>query len=736
MRRLWRCVLCFSMFSSFGFGVWAAPLALPRVQGQIVLDGKSDEPAWQRITPLPLTMFQPVQGSQPSERSEIRIAYDDHFLYASAQFYDSDPASISANSLYRDRWNGDDTFELILDTFNDNENALKFVTTPNGIRHDEAIFNDATGSDPFNINWNTVWDVAVQKTDQGWFAEIRIPFSSLRFQPQNGKIVMGLSAYRYIARKNETDIFPARDRHFERAVFRPSLAQDVSMEGIQSKKPFYVSPYVLAGLDQSTSINPADRGYRLDGGATDEFGGDAKLSLSSDLTLDLTGNTDFAQVESDELQVNLNRFSLFFPEKRPFFQERASLFDFPTGRSGTLFYSRRIGLDDEGNPVRIFAGGRLSGRLAGWDLGMLDMQTGESDVNPSENFGVLRMRRPVLNDASFAGGIFTSRMGIDGSHSLSYGLDSKLRLTKSDWLTLEAAQTVDEEESVRPGIFSSGMARMLLERPTQTGWGYRAGYTFSGPDFNPAIGFLERRDFSLLESRIAYGKEGNKDSIFQHQNFSLSQYAYLRNEDESVESSLNWLAWEVNFKRGQYLYIAPQVSYESVRKPFALSSSAYVPAGNYQSFGIDSDFNTPWGRKLGLEVSGFYGGYFGGRRLGMRFWPRWYVSKFLELSGDFWFSHADFPDRNQSFDFKVLRFRTNIALNTRYSISSLLQYSSSDHSAGVNVRFRYNPSEGNDIYVVYNQGFDTDRIDMLPRPPQTTARSFLIKYVHMFNFAS
>lgn len=711
------------------------PMRLQRIDAAITLDGFSDEPAWQRIEPLPLTMYEPTTGGKPSERSEIRIGYDNNYLYASARFYDSDPNGVRANSLYRDRWIGDDTFELVLDTFNDNENALHFSTTPNGIRFDEAVFNDASGSDPFNINWNTVWDVAAKETKEGWFAEMRIPFSSLRFQPVNGQVIMGLTAFRFIVRKNETDIFPARRPELERAVMRPSVARDVLLEGINAKRPLYVSPYVLAGLGQSSVVGPLGRSYQMQNDSTDEAGGDAKLSLNSDLTMDLTANTDFAQVESDDLQINLNRFSLFFPEKRPFFQERASLFDFPTGRSGQLFYSRRIGLDEAGNPVRIFGGARLSGRVSQWDVGFLDMQTGSSDATPSENFGVLRMRRSLLNDASYAGGMMTSRIGADGTRSISYGLDSTLRFWGKDTLSVGLAQTLDQVASTRDSAFGSGMIRTQWERPARTGWGYRAGATYSGPDFDPDIGFLERKDFSLLDLRLAYGIEGKGNARYRVQNFSVNQFAYFRNSDHSLESSDFWTTWEVNLKSGHYLNLSPNMVYENVRTPFSLSPTVQIPAGTYTNPTLETDYNTPYGHSVGMEISNFVGGFFDGQRYGVRVWPRWYASRFLELSGDFWYSHAVFPDRHQTFDATLLRLRANVAFNTRYSVSSFLQYSSVDAAAGVNIRFRYNPREGNDIYVVYNQGFDTDNPNLFPLPPRNSGRTLLVKYVHMFDFS-
>ncbi|MFQ5569319.1 MAG: DUF5916 domain-containing protein, partial [Rhodothermales bacterium] len=389
--------------------------SLPRLDGPVDLDGMSDEAAWEAIDPLPLTMYQPSFQGELSERTEIRVAYDTEYLYAAGRFYDSDRSGIRSNSLYRDRYSGDDTFGLVLDTFNDNENALWFYTSPAGVRFDSAVANDAeyNAGPPINESWNTHWDVATTQNEEGWFAEMRIPYSSLGFQANDGRVVMGLIAYRFIARKNERQIFPAVPPNWNMGFAKPSVAQDVMLEEVASQKPLYVTPFTLGGFRRTAHLDEAESAYHLKDKMTPEVGLDLKYNLTNNLTLDATINTDFAQVEADDQQVNLSRFSLFFPEKRQFFQERAGIFAFNFG-SDRLFHSRRIGLH-EGETVRILGGARMVGRLGNWDVGLIDMQTARSTALPSENFGIFRARRQVLNPYSYAGGIITSRLGDDGS---------------------------------------------------------------------------------------------------------------------------------------------------------------------------------------------------------------------------------------------------------------------------------------------------------------------------------
>ncbi|HEY4612554.1 MAG TPA: DUF5916 domain-containing protein, partial [Bacteroidota bacterium] len=395
-------------------------MELQRINGNITLDGLSDEPAWEAITPLPMTMYLPVFEGQTTERTEIRVAYNDEYIYVSGRLYDSDPSGIRINSLYRDRYNGDDAFAIYLDTFNDNENALWFFTTPSGIRGDLAVSGD--DEVPANESWNTFWDVATTVTAEGWFAEIRIPLSSLRFRELDGKVVMGLTVTRFISRKNERVTFPAIPPKF--SFRKPSVAQDVVLRGIHSSKPFYVTPYALAGVSRTALRDGQSVGYSYIRDPRNELGIDAKYSLTDNLTLDATINTDFAQVEVDDQQINLTRYSLFYPEKRQFFQERASLFSFDQGDGNLLFHSRRIGLTDNGEPVRILGGGRLVGKVGDWDMGVIDMHTAPDGASAlSENFGVLRLRRPVFNEYSYLGGMMTSRVDKNGTYNFGYGLD-------------------------------------------------------------------------------------------------------------------------------------------------------------------------------------------------------------------------------------------------------------------------------------------------------------------------
>ncbi len=482
-----------------------------RITGEIVLDGRADEPAWQGVAPLPLVQQLPDYGHPLVRETEIRIAYDDEFLYVAGMMLD-DQADILGPSLKRDMLSpNNDYVGIVLDSFNDNENGLAFFTTPSGIRLDMTISNDAQPTTPdampFNDSWDTFWDVAVVRDDRGWYAEFRIPFTSLRFQVDDGRVVMGFITWRYSARRGEVDIFPDFEASWGGlSGFKVSRGADILFEGIESRRSSYLTPYLLGGAGFSNDLNDAETEYVREENRIGEIGLDFKYSLTSNLTLDLTYNTDFAQVEADDQQVNLTRFSIFFPEKRRFFQERSNVFEVSLGGPNRLFHSRRIGLDDE-RQIPIIGGLRLVGRVGDWDVGVIDMQTEEDPRGelPSENFGVVRLRRQVFNPNSNIGAIVTSRYGRDGSWNFLYGLDGIFRLRGEDYLTMVWAQSFAEGASNRAGSFDPSRFRINLERRTIDRFFYSLSVSGAGEAFDPGVGFDMREDFTSAFYRAGYG---------------------------------------------------------------------------------------------------------------------------------------------------------------------------------------------------------------------------------------
>ena len=706
----------------------ATPIEITRLDGPINIDGLSNEPAWQRVPAWLPVQYEPDNGADPTEKTEFLVAYDADHIYFALRGYDSNPEGIRANTLYRDRLSGDDHFEIMLDTFNDNETAVLFTTTPTGIRKDAAISNDASGGGIASGGWingdfNTFWDVETVVNEAGWFAEIRVPFSSLRFPTREEVVVMGITLQRKVARKTERVVFPPVPSIANWAFLKPSLGQKILLRGIRPKRPVYVTPYGLGGVGQ-TFGDPSGRTNSFER----EAGVDIKYRILNDLTMDVTVNTDFAQVEADDQQVNLTRFSLFIPEKRQFFQERAGIFDFRTGGLSRLFHSRRIGLTDAGRRVRLLGGMRLVGRSGLWDVGLLDIQTAESDGLPSENFGVFRVRRQVLNAYSYAGAMATSRLGLDGNYNVAYGLDGVFRVRGDDYLTLQWAQSFDEEQADH-GL-GSGRLTVELERRRRREWGYNTVLAWAGQSYEPGIGFTQRNDFTLLDNTLSYTWLPGEASPLIWHTLGVRGFAFVRNGERTIESAEVGPEWDFSAKSGEGGSLEVKMSYEDLQMPFALSEEAVVPPGSYTFFRAAASYHVSHTRLFQVrpqaEIGTFYDGW--NIRLGIR--PIWYVSPHLELAASYRYDRIRFPTRDQRFHAHLVQVRIGTALNTKVSTNAFLQYNSTADALSANVRFRYNMREGNDLWIVYSEGLTAEPHRRL----QPDTRTILLKYTHTFQF--
>lgn len=711
---------------------------IPRISG-IIFDGKVDEPVWETIVPVPMIQYEPNAGAPPTEKTEIRFAYDDQYFYGSIRAYDSDPNGVRATSLYRDRIRGSDHFEIVLDTYNDNENAYIFTTTPTGLRSDAAISNDATGGTISSGSWlnrdfNTFWDAESTVTDEGWFAEIRIPFSSLRFQEVDGKVIMGLTAQRKVARKLERLVYPAIPPITNWAFLRPSLAQKIEFSDIKPSKKLYVTPYVLVGIEGSNQLNQMETGYTGKTEFQKEIGGDIKFSISNNLTADFTINTDFAQAEADDQLVNLTRFSLFFPEKRQFFQERASVFDFRTGGLSRLFFSRRIGLTDDGRQVPIYGGVRMIGRMKTWDLGFMNMQTQSLDSTPSENFGVLRVRRRVFNQNSFVGGMFTSRIDTKGNKNLAYGIDGLIRLFGDDYLTVQWAQTFDSlTEDGGAENFKSGRLALDLNRRRRRGFGYNIGTILSGPNYNPGVGFVDRNDFKFGTVALSHTWLRQEGAFIWHK-LEILGNTYVNNQDHEVLSAESGPEWTFSRRNLDSGGIGVKWVYENLLEEFKLSDEVSIPIGTYDFYRIKGSYRIAGDNRLStgiqLETGSFYDGWLNS----VTITPSWYLSKHFQFNLEYTYSHADFADRDELFEFHITRLRIGTAVNRKISTNALVQYNSTADLFSANIRFRYNFREGQDLWVVLNGGMNTNRLDYNPELPVVDTQSVLVKYIHTFIF--
>ena len=716
-------------------------LVIPTLEGAIRLDGVLDDEAWAGVPVYEFTSHWPAFGNEPTERTELLVTHDDQYVYFGFRNFDSEADAIRVTSLKRDDMDfpSQDTCGVILDSFNDNETALGFFTNAAGLRADSAVAHDGEfrGEIPWTGEYDTFWDVAVHRDASGWFAEFRIPLSSLRYQTIDGEVTMGLLANRLIARKGELVTFPAVSPMFGFfSLIKPSLAKDVVFHGLERQTPVYLTPYLLTGVGQ----------YRLDDGVAIsdehnlvlEVGADLKYPISSNLTIDLTLNTDFAQVEADNQQINLNRFSLFFPEKRRFFLERSSIFQFPMTGFDRVFHSRRIGFV-EGQAVRIFGGVRAIAQVGKWDIGLLNMQTDDAEgIRPSENMGVARVRRQVLNDESYAGGIVTTRIDTDGDYNVVGGLDTDLRVYKNDYLSLnfiqswmtEVAPPADPlpEESAESWLDPTFL-RASYQRRRTDGGAFKVDLSRAGIDFVPGLGFIERRDYTRAAGLFGYYWTDAGGKIRQ-QFLGVDSVAYVRNSDGEVESAIVGPQWLIQTKEQANIEFRANYDHENVSQEFFLSPEASIAAGTYDFVSASALYGSRPGRILqmtpGIEAGQYFDGYRASASLGVN----WKPFRYLRLDGSYRFDHIELPDRDQEFESHLALLRFVIMFNKELSISSFVQLNTSVGAAFGNTRLRYNFSEGHDLYLVYDESYGYRE----PSPAFLDRRTVLLKYTYTFDY--
>lgn len=716
--------------------VSAQAIVLHRVIGPIRLDGVLDEPEWRTLDALPLTMFRPTAGGAPTESAEIRIGYDEHYLYVGARLGMHDSHAIRSQTVTRDGLGVDDWFRVMLDPYNDRQSGVEFRTNPAGAQYDAALSTDGA---VVNDSWNAFWDVATARTPNGWSLEMRIPLSSLRFQVVDNRATMGLIVARYITASNELSTFPAVDPHFPNADARPSLSQTIVLEGVQPTKPVYVTPYVLGGTTVTNGLDATGLGLTHDRSTTHEFGGDLKVALTSNLNLDLTANTDFAQVEADDQQVNLTRFDLSFAEKRQFFQEGAGIFTVDLSGLGgpeAMFYSRRIGLADDGRPLRLYGGARLAGRVGGWDIGALNMQSATAEGTGSENLGVWRVRRHLLNDESTIGAIATTRFGIPGQRNSAFAVDGHLRVLPRDFFLFNLGQTVDSR--VTGSGADARLFQVGIERPPSVeseGFTYRAGVQWAGNSFAPGLGFFPRNDYTLWYGEAHYGVNPGEHSVFQIIQPNVVSFRYASNADGSTESGYTGAYLYSGLRSGTSGFLGAVQNVEQLTEVLSLPDGATVPAGTHTFTAVTFGFNPAARNAFRVSVSATIGGLYDGRQVDVIVQPTWTVSPRVEASASLERNHVTFASRQQVVDADLAHLRLQVGFNTKLSVAALVQYNRSARLVAGNVRARYRFAEGRDLFLVLNTAANTDR-DRLrpfgPKLPLEQNQALLVKYSHTF----
>lgn len=732
----------FAFICSFQIGLSQSTASIKALPEPIVFDGKVDDPAWQNIEPFEVFQQNFNNGQVPTENSDIRISHDDHYMYIGARLYDKNPELIQYPSRQRDELSlSNDWFGLILDSFDDNENGFGFFTTPSGLRLDMVIEKDGYGDFPINTSWNTFWDVKTNIDEEGWSAEFRIPLSSIKFQNINGVTKMGLIFWRLISRKNEINTWPIISNESGWwSCFRPSLAGTIQLQDVKPKSPVYITPYVLAGYRRSYILNDAGTNYENNVSPKIEPGLDLKYNLTSNLTLDASINTDFAQVEADDQQINLTRSALFFPEKRPFFQERASVFDARAGGGNRLFYSRRIGLDQNNLPLRILGGVRVTGRMQGHDIGFINMQTGPNEWNKlndldtdslaalnTENFTVMRVRKNLFNPRTNIGAMLTHRINWNGNFNTLYGLDGVLNLRKNDFLKFAFVQTRTDGLENNPLALEPTRVYINFERFQYSGFVYDFAVNYVGKDYNPSMGFESRENYLGAFLSLKYGWIPKDHAFINRYQARIYNFVFNDNDSRMNLSNTIGLSFELHTNIGYEFSVNVNQYYERVFETLEFSDKTFIPEGDYNFRNINLSVSSPeanfFGYAAELELGSFYDGY----KYSLEIEPRQNFASGFVIGGTYQFNRLEFAARDQLENIQIIRLKLLYMLNIKWSVSGFVQYNNVGNVVLGNFRLRYNPKEGTDIYLVYNEDFNTNGSDFTPHLPLSNERLILLK---------
>jgi hypothetical protein len=699
----------------------------PTLDGDVL----GDE-AWANAVPIgSFTQEQPNEGQPSSERTEVRVIFTGDTLYIGAVMYDSDPSGIIVSDARRDAPMDDtDSFQMIVDTYRDRQNGFVFGTNPAGIEYDGQVTNEGQGGgglgfgsmqsggsgSGFNINWDGSWTVRTRTTDQGWSAEFAIPFRTLRY-PSSESQTWGINFQRNIRRKNERTYWAPIPRQFN--LYRLSLAGSIT--GVQTPplRNFRITPYALGNVFASGEKPVAsDTDY--------DFGGDVKYSLTPSLTLDATVNTDFAQVEVDDQQVNLDRFTLFFPEKRPFFLENAGFFSVGNPGEVDLFFSRRIGIGDSGQSIPILGGGRVSGKAGKFNVGLLNMQTSDyNDTVASTNFSVARVSRDLPNRSSI-GAIFTNRQATgdlagDNEYGRTFGVDGKIGIGMTTVVSGFAARTET------PGVDDSEHAYNIRSQTNRPQWDLNFGFQEVGEGFNPAIGFYSRRGYrkpdAMLMTRFRPGDFLNLQEIRPH-----TSYRGFWGLDGFHETGFWHVDSHWQFRDSTEVHTGMNITREGVRTPFEIFPGVFVPPGTYDHAEAQLVAMSNQGAPFSVQMRVTAGGFFGGDRLALNPTIKFRASDALTTELNYQRNDIKLPWGD--FVTNLVRTRVSYSFSPRIFTQALVQYNDRADLWSMNFRFGWLQAANTGLFVVYT---DTRGLYDLFDRPERTDRSLIVKYSYMLD---
>ncbi len=688
----------------------------PEIDGDVLNDQ-----LWQTIAPYGnLIQVQPNFGYPASEQTDIRIAYTDNTFFLSVVCYDARPKELVVSDAKRDAdLNNTDAFIFILDTYKDGQNGFIFGTNSQGVEYDAQVDNEGQGNfnanrqqggtiGGFNLNWDASWQVETKVGEFGWSAEFAIPLRTIRFQA--GKD-WGINFRRNIRKSNEIAYWAPIPLGF--SINRLSLAGSLTNLDLRSPGNLKIIPYVLGRFEKNYEQTDPSVDFSPDAG------GDIKYSITPSLTLDLTYNTDFAQVEVDDQQVNLDRFNLFFPEKRAFFLENAGLFSVGSPGEVDLFFSRRIGIGTQGSLVPIIGGGRLSGKLNRTNVGLLSMFTedvAEAGIEKN-NFSMARVNHEFKGRTAL-GAVFINRAGLDDSNDFNRtaAIDGKLGLGNKARLSGFYARTYDPNDTLNAHAYKL-QADYLWNNLEM-----RLAYTEVGQGFNPEVGFLLRSAFRKPEALVLYRfRPKNADSRILELRPHVSYRGYW-NFDGFQETGFLHLDNHWEFKSGLEIHTGMNFTTEGVVNPFEISENVIVPAGTYDHTEAQIVFFTNRSKPLSINVRSVMGGSFGGSRylnsgtLSYRQGDNFNI--------DLSYQNNRFELPGGSFTANILRTQLSYAFTPSIYLQGLIQNNTVADLWAVNLRFSWLQRANTGLFVVYNHNI---------REGDPLNNSLIIKYTRIFD---
>ncbi len=669
-----------------------------RVTEAIKIDAHLNEPAWSLAQGA--TDFQqerPNEGAPASERTEVRVLFDDKNIYFGIRAFDSDAKHINARDLVRDsNFPNDDRVEILIDTYHDRRNAFRFAVNPLGTQQDALITDE--GRD-INVSWDGSWISAGRIDDQGYTVEIEIPLTTLRFK--EGIESWGFNVSRIIRRKNEENLWASWQRSF--GLERVSQAGELTgVAEIRRRRLREIKPYTSGEWREGVPLI-GKRG--LDAGVRGNAGIEvAKLGITPSLTAEFTVNPDFGQAEVDDQIVNLSRFSVFFPEKRDFFLENSGIFLFGRQGENQAFFTRRIGLTERGQPVPIDYGAKVTGKIGPYNVGFLHVQTrklGEPSTGlgiPRQQFTVFRVKRDILKRSTI-GAILVNRQGATSTNGERYnrvgGADAEFNLT--DHYKLKAFWMGSATPGVRSGAGSSRI-ESIFENDL---YRFITVYEDVGAKFNPEAGFIERNAIHQYFGQLAYKPRPKFIPHVQQMEFE-TQIEYFTDRAGKLATKQIELSWQTEFKNSSQFFVRPIEDVTDVlTEPFEIRPGIVIPTGTYHFNRPRVSFTSDRSKRIVFNAREKWGDFYTGRRYETSGGITWRPNPHLLL--DLSESYNRVRLREGNFTTSLFAGRLNYNFSRKLLTSALVQLNSAAHLSVINVRLRYNYRPNSDLFIIYNQ---------------------------------